>query len=271
MKIKFLNKKILFIVALFLFFLLTNCKPTFAAQFYELVDEILVTDTTLYNYDYIQACLDAGQSPIDAVKKIVDEYHSKYPDTILCSSDDLPKNAFVVRCVHYGDTEDEKMFYVIFNNGKAVKDDVGPMLTQCHMYLFSEIYEDGSRSETCDFYYLKFTKGGFSFGSEDVYSDTSGSVSFQLPIVANNAGYAELVASNYDISSRDTGEVVFQLPTLREATTLVPVIQREKTVGTLQVTLKEIILILPLIIVVVVSFLGLRKALKILFRLLNRA
>lgn len=83
-----------------------------------------------------------------------------------------------------------------------------------------------------------------------------------------------LVATNFDVygtTNYNDGELVFQLPTLKKTTTLAPVIQREKTKGTLQETLTEILVVLPLIIVVVVSLVGLRKALKMLSMLLRRS
>ena len=270
---KFLNKKLLFILALFLFFILINSKPSYASDIYQFDEEIYITDTTMYNYDYIQACIDAGQSPIDAAKNILDEYHSKYPETVLCSSSDLPNNAFVVRSIDEdAEGATTNHFYIVFNNGKAQKDTVSTYGTEVHMILSSEKYEDGSYSESCDFYFLRFDKAGFALSGSDVYKHTGDeSVWLEAPYSYARNGYAELVASNFDVVSWNTGAVVFQPPTLRKATTLAPVIQREETQGTLQGVLTEIIQILPLIILVLVSFLGLRKALKMLFAVLCRS
>ena len=61
---KFLNKKILFIFALFLFFVFINCNPVSA-------EGVLITSET-YNKSFIDSHTDIGQSPFDAVGKIVD-------------------------------------------------------------------------------------------------------------------------------------------------------------------------------------------------------
>lgn len=84
--------------------------------------------------------------------------------------------------------------------------------------------------------------------------------------------YADIIASNHNIyNARDNSQLVFQLPEVEKTTALAPVIQTEKNKAVLQGVLKEIIQILPLIIVVVVSLVGLRKALKMLSQLLNRS
>lgn len=66
--------------------------------------------------------------------------------------------------------------------------------------------------------------------------------------------------------NKDEGFFYKPLP-LETQGTLAPIIHKVETKGTMM----EIIQILPLIIVVLVSFLGLRKALKMLSTLLNRS
>ena len=80
--------------------------------------------------------------------------------------------------------------------------------------------------------------------------------------------------SNFDILDNN-GNVVFQQPPLEEETpvvekqetTLAPIVEGMET----KKTLAEVVGILPLIIVVVVSLVGLRKALKMLLGVLHRA
>ena len=76
-----------------------------------------------------------------------------------------------------------------------------------------------------------------------------------------------IVYSDLDIYDKQ-GNLVFPVPV--QEITLAQVLEKEKAEKP-EMVLKEIVLILPLIIVIVVSFLGLRKALRILSTLLHRA
>lgn len=82
-----------------------------------------------------------------------------------------------------------------------------------------------------------------------------------------------VVASTKDIINRDTNEVVFQRAPLFQQTvgeTQAVVANQLEGVQMVQV-MKEIVGVLPLIIVVVVSLVGLRKALQMLSTLLHKA
>lgn len=125
---------------------------------------------------------------------------------------------------------------------------------------------------------ISFTKEGF-YASSDIeyFSNESDSSFFALINQYYHCGVSEhtYIAANHDIKNTTNdepeGSVAFMEPVTKNGTTLAPVIQREKTKGTLQAVLKEIIAILPLILVVVVSLIGLRKALKMLSQLLHRS
>lgn len=125
---------------------------------------------------------------------------------------------------------------------------------------------------------ISFTKEGLYASSDVEYisneSDSSSMVMIQQQYHCGVSEHTYIVA-NHDIknttNNQAEGSVVFTEPVTKNGTALAPVIQREKTKGTLQVVLKEIIAILPLIIAVVVSLVGLRKALKMLFQLLRRS
>lgn len=256
---KFLSRKILFIFSLFLFFILINSNSVHASS-------VLVTSDT-YNKAFIDSYIDAGQSPLDAFKKIVDHYNEVSPGTLQFTSEDLPPYYVIV---DPKDSNGNSIGYTFFFSEY-------PLVYQANYYSNNDYYfvytfpenEDGTIPETQKIYGAHgFNDGGFSFGDTFIGETSGGRVSG-----GSYATYqSTFIASNYDIVNQaDTSSVVFQQPTLGKATTLAPVIQREKTKGTLQVVLTEIIQILPLIIVVLVSFLGLRKALKMLSRLLNRS
>ena len=72
--------------------------------------------------------------------------------------------------------------------------------------------------------------------------------------------------SSFDIYDNN-GNLVFQVPPQVEEVQgiLAPVVEKVE----MSQTLSEIVKLLPLIIVVVVSFLGLRKALQMLFKVLR--
>lgn len=256
---KFLNRKILFIFSLFLFFILINNNSVHASS-------VLVTSDT-YNKAFIDSYIDAGQSPLDALKKIVDHYNEVSPGTLQFTSEDLPPYYVLIEPFNSGGSSDGYTFFfseypLFYRKGNYANTDY------YFVYTFPE-NEDGTIPETQKTYGVhRINEGGFTFG-DTVIGETSGGT---LSGYSYNGYKSAFIASNYDIVDQaDTSSVVFQQPTLGKATTLAPVIQREKTKGTLQVVLTEIIQILPLIIVVLVSFLGLRKALKMLSRLLNRS
>lgn len=254
---KFLNNKFLVTVALFLFFLLLNCNSVRA-------ESVLVTTDT-YDKAFIDSHIDAGQSPFDAVKKVVDYYNTNYPDTITYSSSDLPKYGLLVKGVGpiSSGGEDIEKYLFIFTSVPFRTDSANAGYWDWNMY-----YE--SSEEPVYSFGCAFNDGGLELSKTIDIVDTS--ISYEPDFgFYGGPGIRTLIASNYDVKSTDGNTTVFQQPTLRKATTLAPVIQKEKTKGTLQVVLKEIIQILPLIIVVLVSFLGLRKALKMLFQLLRRS
>lgn len=249
---KFLNKKLLFILALFLFFILINFSTVRA-------ESVLVTSDT-YNKAFIDSYIDAGQSPRDAFKKIVDDYNELYPDVLSFTSADLPPYYVLYETYFEGNLT---YYNFIFSEYPLLYYDTS-YVGRLHL---SFNHPEGISSQK---YYTvsDFTDGGFTFGSRDILSTDGRISSFTA---GTNLYTPSIIASNYDLIDQFDGTVFFQPPTLRKATTLAPVIQREKTKGTLQVVLTEIMQILPLIILVLVSFLGLRKALKMLFAVLRRS
>lgn len=95
-----------------------------------------------------------------------------------------------------------------------------------------------------------------------VYSTT------QRCLITNNSNYfftEILFASNYDVKYTTNRSLTFFQTT--PVTSLARVLEKEEMGQVLQ----EIVAILPLILVVVVSFLGLRKALALLSQVLHKA
>lgn len=257
---KFLNNKILFILALFLFFILINMNQVRADNVDTYYNSIIVTSET-YNKAFIDSYIDAGQSPFDGLKKIVNHYNKLYPETLKITSNDLPPYYFM-----YEDTWNKDGNYKFYiSEYPVILVDSDPIINEVCFYQTAEQNADGSYPETVKIYEIIVTEGGLTFCSQEIASTTVGNH------WKNGVRDYFFLASNYDIVKTSDGTTFFHQPTLRKATTLAPVIQREKTKGTLQVVLQEIIQILPLIIVALVSFLGLRKALKMLFTVLRRS
>lgn len=232
-------------------------------------DSILVTSST-YNNSFIDAYIDAEQSPFDGFKKLIDRFNEEYPNTLKITSSDLPKYAILVK-IPNGEKYSYKFYYSseIFYMTEF-------STTDMYFYLHYPQSDIGY-----DIYTVTLNEGGMTFDNIDFYnpftgSNGLGSDEYWISSVAGSA----VIASTFDIYDSEygsdgvltsNGSLVFQQPTLRRATTLAPVIQREKTKGILQEVLKEIIQILPLIIVVLVSLVGLRKALKMLFQVLRHS
>lgn len=257
---RFLNNKFLFIVALFIFALFFNNSSSFA---YGQEDYLL---SSAYNVEWIDAYFDSNSDPAEGIKKLIDSHQdyfqftsSELGDYWLCEKwyytiDGVQTYAYafyfgqesiMVRCNH-------SFSYSTFNNACE-------RLT-AQENRFEILFDDDGfyASSTLDSYASNATNYGKHIYTQVFYHDKE----------LMNFDSCALFASNHDIYC--DSNVVFQLPEL-EKVVLAPVIQREKTKGTLQVVLKEILEILPLIILVLVSFLGLRKALKILSTLLNRS
>ena len=134
-----------------------------------------------------------------------------------------------------------------------------------------------SNSEEYFYYFLiapgpLFSDSYFSDSHGYTFSGYDSVYCFPICFVSDGFYANSIILSNHDIySARFIDRLVFQEPETENGTTLAPVIQREKTKGTLQEVLVEIIQMLPLITVVLVSFLGLRKALKTLLIFLNQS
>ena len=124
-------------------------------------------------------------------------------------------------------------------------------------------------------YLNSFCFDGYKYSSstwqQDINSEGNGKfkiISFDKNITSLNQ-IDNIIYSNADIYD-NTGSVFFQQTPLEvtPTMTLVEILEQEKE----QVaTLKEVLQILPLIIVVVVCLVGLRKALKILLELLRNS
>lgn len=231
------------------------------------LESVLIPSNT-YNISFINSYLDAGQSPRDAFGIIVDYYHNQDANAVQYSSSDLPPYYALFKVP---DDNAECGYYYHFMFTEY------PFLRDHNLYAGEFAYnltypksEDGIVPTSQKMLLADFTEGGLTLFYNKIYlvDGVAGEVT------GNNNKQVTLISSNFDIygtSLYNGGQLVFQQPTLRKATTLAPVIQREKTKGTLQVVLKEIIQILPLILVVVVSLVGLRKVLKMLLEVLRRS
>lgn len=260
---KFLNKKILFILSLFLFFLFLNTSSSFA---YSIDTDFALSPN--YNIDWINSYLDLNQDPTAGIKAMIDSHQDYFNFT----SNDLGYY-WILERFDYNDPDDGSSKYsYLFYFGEStiwIRSYLGTESSYWNTVWINPdnrfsilITEDGFYSSPN----LDSVNGTLSSSSGKYfyYFDLYGDVYSRSVILANHDIYREGYTSESD-------EPVFQLPELEKATILAPVIQREKTKGTLQVVLKEIIKILPLIIVVVVSLVGLRKALKMLFQLLRQS
>ncbi len=110
------------------------------------------------------------------------------------------------------------------------------------------------------------------------YDDTNPNTTFDFYNTSNvnlnnswGQDISEILFSTLDVYNKygQEGEVFFQQTPLIIQTRLAPIVEKKQ--GAMEMALKEIIAILPMILVVVVSFLGLRKALRMLSMLLHRS
>ena len=115
--------------------------------------------------------------------------------------------------------------------------------------------------------YLKWTGSTWSYAGWSGYSGGNASNVSGEPSYSTLVSNYELVGSSKDVYKDNTfNDVFFQSPP--KPTSLMEVMSVEMEEKR---TVQEILGILPLIIVVVVSFLGLRKALRILVTFLRRS
>lgn len=255
---RFVNKKILFILGLFIFFILINCKSSFA---YSSGDYVLSSG---YNSTWIEGYMDLNQNPIDGIKGLID----KHQDYFEFTSADLG-DYWVCEKRYYEGTE-EYFYFFLIAPGRLYASNPSKDMTSYMFCSYDEVQ--------C--YTISFVTNGF-YGSSSLLDKTTSGLSVGSGYTQHFTAYTTnswtddvvpIFLSNHDIySARDTDKLVFHHPEVERGTTLAPVIQVEKKKGTLQVVLMEIILILPLIIVVVVSLVGLRKGLKMLFQLLHHS
>jgi len=89
----------------------------------------------------------------------------------------------------------------------------------------------------------------------------------EIPVVMNNSVYTMYTTT--DIYTNSSCTTVFFQPPVPVMTILLPIVEEQK--GTMATTLQEIINLLPMILVVVVSLVGFRKALVMLFSLLRQS
>ena len=252
---KFKNK-LLFILFLFFFFMLINCKSSFG--YYEFNNDNFVVAN--YNTEWIESYLDLGMNPVDGIKNVLIDKHQ---DFFSFNSSELG-NYWVCEKI----TKDDNYYYLFLICPGQIAVKAFYETHTVHTYITENL--DSSEYK---YFSILFAKDGF-------YSDGNYLLDSWCPVYFPDEfrfyGY-EFIVSNYDIldysssSAINSGAILFTEPETKNGTTLAPVIQREKTKGTLQIVLMEIVQILPLIIVVVVSFLGLRKALKMLSQLLRRS
>ena len=250
---RILNKKMFLILGLFLFFLIINTKPAFASG-------PIITSAT-YNKTYIDDHIAVEQSPFGAFEKIVDFYNEQYPDSFTLSSVDLPEYALMISGTGPDNAGDDSSLYstkymFVYTSTPLVMDRVST----------GAQYWDFDIPEGVEMLVCIVHAGGINFNTNFIEISDGSNLN---PTFGHYGGSASrsVIASNYDIMSTDGLSTVFPQPTLRKVTTLAPVVNKVE----MSPVLKEIIQILPLIIVVLVSFLGLRKALKMLSTFLNRS
>lgn len=248
---KLFNQKIFFTLILFFIFLLITSKASFA-------EGIIITSQT-YNKSFIDSYIDVEQSPFEAFEKIVDYYHGQNPDEFTFSSEDLPSYALLISGYGHENAGDEDFTtkYVFVYTSTPLVNDVST--TNNGNWAFS--IPEGTKNLICT-----VNDYGLNFET-DTIEVSDGGLFYPEEVVGFYAGSygLSIKASNYDVMSEDGLSTVFQQPTLGKVTTLAPVMNKVE----MSPVLKEIITILPLIIVVVVSLVGLRKVLKMLSHLLH--
>lgn len=261
---KNLNKKILLFFIVFLFLLIINTSKSFALEGveynYSNIKYSFEQDT--YNTSYIDSYLEVGQSPFEAFGKIVDYFHNKNPESIKVSSDDLPEKAVMFKMVALKGENNEttKTYYMFyFSDGVVLPEGNQTSWGNAINSNVARFYPQGS----IDFIGVVGPSGVY-FRDAELNNITYGNLYFTSFVYAEDV---YISASTYDIMDKDGINVVFHQPTLGKVTTLAPVVNKVE----MSPVLKEIIAILPLILVVVVSLIGLRKALKMLSQLLHRS
>lgn len=150
-----------------------------------------------------------------------------------------------IRFVRFYSSYDDLKFYVLNVNASSPNSYYGIMCSDNDIDTF--IYR------LSDFTYVKSSRSYFE--TDITYYD-----------VSSICHYA--IFSNFDIYSDKTyAEVLFQAPPAQKQ----GIVEKSLEEVEMKATMKEILGILPLIIVVVVSLVGLRKGLKMLSSLLHKA
>ena len=101
--------------------------------------------------------------------------------------------------------------------------------------------------------------------SDDVNPVVDGNSSSRVAYTEAN----KIIYSSFDVKQQGTEELVFQKTPVEKAleTTLAPIVQE----APLEETIKEIVGILPIVLIIVVGLIGLRKGLALLSQTLHRA
>lgn len=171
--------------------------------------------------------------------------------------------AYTVNNIDFGDVplpDDIPVAYVLYQTNYG--GDRSYALVYAPISDFSKIMLKELSVGYCLEFYSK--DGNSTVSIKRCYFNPSTS-SWDVPEDINKGfGFSKALSSNYDIFD-NSGNVFFQKAPL--LTKMAQVVQESKP----EETLKEIVGILPLILVVVVSLIGLHKALSMLFRLLRQS
>lgn len=112
----------------------------------------------------------------------------------------------------------------------------------------------------------RYNKLIYSSGSGVYRVDSTLDLSSNFSNTVKNISNYSFISANFDVINSSTGEVLYSLPK-GNPEILAPIMENAGT----EKTLSEVVGILPIILVVIISFLGIRKALKFISTLLRRS
>lgn len=233
---KFLYK-LLLIFALLAFTLLISNNKSFAAT---------NVSHDIYNNSYIEN----SNNVIEAFHEIIDNN----PDYFNFTSSDLPAYQVVLPI----NSSDGSTIYSLYCFEYPLFIDTSK--TTDTYTAFKYVFD--VTTEYYESYQLITNTTGFIVNYAEPYKLD---VNYGTEINLNFEIAPSFLASNYDILD-ENGEVVFQQPPQVQETTLAPIVEGVET----KKTLAEVVGILPIILVVVVGLLAMRKAIRFLMRTLKQ-
>lgn len=242
-----MNKKILYKLLLIFALLACTLLITNTKSFAAGVSGVHANYSDVYNSSYIES----STSKFQAIYDIIDNNQNIFKFT----SSELPTYQIILK---YEDSDDGTVYdFMAFSVPVYINTNKSTSVSIYYQYKYN------SSPYKCNTYHFDVRNSCFYTGwcGYSIIEDSSSSNTDYFS--SGFSGEYEIVYSNYDILD-ENGEVVFQQPPQVQETTLAPIVEGVEA----KKTLAEVVGILPVVLVVVVGLMAIRKALKFLKRTL---